>query len=196
MTKSIAKKSTTGSLPHAVPLAITPTFSPWTHTSDDSYIYQLSLVLVTATVSYIILGWKISTTNWHRWLTRCRGVLDVDGQKERLVNVKNTRAHTRTQMHAHIFAPGTYIPLTYYYRENNRHPFLSHAHWKAELSSLSHFVFTDWLKWHIADWLNSRLFETSNIDHAIRVVRLRTPGGTFYGWIPCTADTTRRLYSK
>ena len=51
MTKSIAKKNTTGSLPPAVPLAITPTFSPWTHTSDDSYIYQLSLVLATAIVS-------------------------------------------------------------------------------------------------------------------------------------------------
>ena len=50
-TKSIAKKSITGSLPPAVPLAITPTFNPWTHTSDDSYIYQLSLVLATATVS-------------------------------------------------------------------------------------------------------------------------------------------------
>ena len=48
----IAKKGTTGSLPPAVPLAITPTFSPWTHTSDDSYIYQLSLVLATATVSF------------------------------------------------------------------------------------------------------------------------------------------------
>ena len=35
-----------------MPLAITPTFSPWTHTSDDSYIYQLSLVLATATVSF------------------------------------------------------------------------------------------------------------------------------------------------
>ena len=44
---------TTGSLPPAVPLAITPTFSPWTHTSDDSYIYQLSLVLATA----IVLVW-------------------------------------------------------------------------------------------------------------------------------------------
>ena len=52
-TKSIAKESTTGSLPPAVPLAITPTFSPWTHTSDDSYIYQLSLVLATATVSFL-----------------------------------------------------------------------------------------------------------------------------------------------
>ena len=30
---------------------ITPTFSPWTHTSNDSYIYQLSLVVATATVS-------------------------------------------------------------------------------------------------------------------------------------------------
>ena len=49
-TKSIAKKGTTGSLPPAVPLAITPTFSPWTHTSDDGYIHQLSLVLATATV--------------------------------------------------------------------------------------------------------------------------------------------------
>ena len=26
-----------------------PTFLPWTHTSDDSYIYQLSLVVATAT---------------------------------------------------------------------------------------------------------------------------------------------------
>ena len=30
-----------------------PTFRPWTHTSDDSYIYQLSLVVATATVSYV-----------------------------------------------------------------------------------------------------------------------------------------------
>ena len=52
-TKSIAKKSTTGSLPPTVPLAITPTISPWTHTSDDSYIYQLSLVLATATLSFL-----------------------------------------------------------------------------------------------------------------------------------------------
>ena len=28
---------------------------PWTHTSDDSYIYQLSLVLATVTISYLIL---------------------------------------------------------------------------------------------------------------------------------------------
>ena len=49
-TKSIANKSPTGSLPPAVPLAITPTFRPWTHTSDDSYIYQLSVVVATATV--------------------------------------------------------------------------------------------------------------------------------------------------
>ena len=52
-TKSIAKNSTTGSLPPAVPLAITPTFSPWTHTSDDIYIYQLSLVLATAIASFL-----------------------------------------------------------------------------------------------------------------------------------------------
>ena len=35
---------------------ITPTFSPWAHTSDDSYIYQLSLVLATATVSFFFFG--------------------------------------------------------------------------------------------------------------------------------------------
>ena len=28
------------------------TFRPWTHTSDDSYMYQLSLVVATATVSF------------------------------------------------------------------------------------------------------------------------------------------------
>ena len=32
------------------------TFRPWTHTSDDSYIYQLSLVVATATVSSICIG--------------------------------------------------------------------------------------------------------------------------------------------
>ena len=47
----LQQKSPTGSLPPAVPLAVTPTFRPWTHTSDDSYIYQLSLVVATATVS-------------------------------------------------------------------------------------------------------------------------------------------------
>ena len=51
-TISMANKSPTGSLSPAVPLAITPTSRPWTHTSDDSYFYQLSLVLATATVSY------------------------------------------------------------------------------------------------------------------------------------------------
>ena len=39
--------------PPPVPLGITPTFRPWTHTPDDSYIYQLSLVLATATVSSV-----------------------------------------------------------------------------------------------------------------------------------------------
>ena len=32
-----------------------PTFRPWTHTSDDSYMYQLSLVVATATaVSFMV----------------------------------------------------------------------------------------------------------------------------------------------
>ena len=34
---------------------MTRTFCPWTHTSDDSYIYQLSLVVATATVSLIFI---------------------------------------------------------------------------------------------------------------------------------------------
>ena len=34
-----------------VGVGITRTFRPWTHTSDDSYIYQLSLVVATATRS-------------------------------------------------------------------------------------------------------------------------------------------------
>ena len=50
----LQQKNPTGSLAPAVPVAITPTFSPWTHTSDDRYIYQLSLVLATATVSFCI----------------------------------------------------------------------------------------------------------------------------------------------
>ena len=54
-----AKKSSTGSLQPAVPLAITPTFRPWTHTSDDSYMYQLSLVVATATLSYYLRNSKI-----------------------------------------------------------------------------------------------------------------------------------------
>ena len=52
-TISMANKSPTGSLPPEVPLAITPTSRPWTHTSHDSYFYQLSLVLATATVYFL-----------------------------------------------------------------------------------------------------------------------------------------------
>ena len=40
---------------------ITRTFRPWTHTSDDSYIYQLSLVVATATVSFYFM--TIAFTN-------------------------------------------------------------------------------------------------------------------------------------
>ena len=41
--------------PPPVPLTITPTFRPCTHTSDDSYMYQLSLVVATAAVSFIVI---------------------------------------------------------------------------------------------------------------------------------------------
>ena len=50
-----------------------PTFRPWTHTSDDSYIYQLSLVVATATVSscsYGAVGWGAI---WNRTV-RCGSV--------------------------------------------------------------------------------------------------------------------------
>ena len=39
---------------NVVPLATTRTNGPWTHTSDDSYIYQLSLLLATAVVSFLV----------------------------------------------------------------------------------------------------------------------------------------------
>ena len=37
-----------GSIPPVVPLVIARTNGPWTHTSDDSYVHQLSLGLATA----------------------------------------------------------------------------------------------------------------------------------------------------
>ena len=42
-----------GSIPPVVPLAITRTDGPWAHTSDDSYIYQLSLVFATAILNLL-----------------------------------------------------------------------------------------------------------------------------------------------
>ena len=69
-----------------MPLAITPTFSPWTHTSDDSYIYQLSLVLATATVSFnalytILMKTSRVTTDGFLpitpWISDDEGVSDV-----------------------------------------------------------------------------------------------------------------------
>ena len=57
----LQQKSPTGSLAPAVPVAITPTFSPWTHTSDDSYIYQQSLVLATAIVSLLSVPLSVPT---------------------------------------------------------------------------------------------------------------------------------------
>ena len=48
----LQNKSPTGFLPPAVPLAMTHTNGPWTHTSDDSYMYQLSLVVAIASISF------------------------------------------------------------------------------------------------------------------------------------------------
>ena len=44
------------------------TFRPWTHTSDESYIYQLSLVVATATVSYIYD--MVVDTQFHKFYGR------------------------------------------------------------------------------------------------------------------------------
>ena len=96
MTTSIAKKSTTGSLPPAVPLAITPTFSPSTHTSDDSYIYQLSLVLVTATLSFLGRCWaKIDQRKTQPGVTSKRrdseSATDIDRTKNHDPAMKSER---------------------------------------------------------------------------------------------------------
>ena len=41
---------------------ITRTFGPWTNTSDDSYIYQLSLVVATASASFERSEFLIATS--------------------------------------------------------------------------------------------------------------------------------------
>ena len=41
-----------------------PTFRPWTHTSDDSYIYQLSLVCVRVVGNDVFL-WQHEIYLWH-----------------------------------------------------------------------------------------------------------------------------------
>ena len=80
----LQKKSPTGSFPSAVPLAITRTFRPWTHTSDDSFIYQLSLVVATATVSLVPIWYsgvlhmitRVKTTFPQSWKNR-NGVIKL-----------------------------------------------------------------------------------------------------------------------
>ena len=60
-----------------MPLAITRTFRPWTHTSDDSYIF----VVATATVSFSegdIDG------AWFDFIHRCRLCFAQYGQEERV----------------------------------------------------------------------------------------------------------------
>ena len=52
----LQNKSPTGSLSPAVPLEITRFNGPWTHTSDDSYMYRLSLVVAIASISLASFG--------------------------------------------------------------------------------------------------------------------------------------------
>ena len=54
---------------NVVPLAITRTNGPWTHTSDDSHIYQLSLVLATATMSFCCFVFFYCAGTYRRGLT-------------------------------------------------------------------------------------------------------------------------------
>ena len=53
---------------------ITRTFRLWTHTSDDSYIYQLSLVVATATL-YLLFIYQVYiyiTWYWYIFIARAR----------------------------------------------------------------------------------------------------------------------------
>ena len=74
-----------------MPLAITPTFRPWTHTSDDSYIYQLSLAVATATVSLSLLPHAVVHDHFfiysskyfvviHSWPAAVRDVLNMSAK--------------------------------------------------------------------------------------------------------------------
>ena len=73
---------------NVVPLAITRTNGPWMHTSDDSsYIYQLSLVLATATISSTVFTVRVLSQSryctmpprtkwgwrwwWAKWVYSC-----------------------------------------------------------------------------------------------------------------------------
>ena len=49
---TIHNKSPTGSPSPAVHLEMTRTNGPWTHTSDDSYMHQLSLVVAIASIYF------------------------------------------------------------------------------------------------------------------------------------------------
>ena len=55
-------------------------FRPWTHTSDDSYIYQLSLVVATATVSFFIFS-KISGRRIYYLFERSEFLIDTPHKK-------------------------------------------------------------------------------------------------------------------
>ena len=48
-----------------------PTFRSWTHTSDDSYMYQLSLVVATATVSYTYAPGTVRVYLFSRFFFKC-----------------------------------------------------------------------------------------------------------------------------
>ena len=56
-------------------------FRPWTHTSDDSYIYQLSLVVATATVSFERSEFLIATSPQKKCVCACSTNLGFSGEK-------------------------------------------------------------------------------------------------------------------
>ena len=87
-----------------MPLAITPTFSPWTHTSDDSHIYQLSLVLATAIVSYFFILFE-----------RSEFLIDTSQKK-------SLRVCTRTRARVHACSTSLGLSVSYYVP----HTYVSH----------------------------------------------------------------------
>ena len=80
------------------------TFRPWTHTSDDSYMYQLSLVVATATAVYFLASfsapwWRLSDgchLSDGRHLTHNYGTYVAPYSPQATVDLMLTRIHTTT----------------------------------------------------------------------------------------------------
>ena len=101
-------------------LAITPTFSPWTHTSDDSYIYQLSLVLATAAVSLVVMRRDLNTCNSQSAMHHGVPVRVFLRQSSEHHSRNNSSSSTSWSHDSHVFShsrtlvvPGTFLRVLY-----------------------------------------------------------------------------------